>query len=234
MSNVEQWEHNEQRAMETEITTLREQVEKLTEESVVLRASSRSKLETIANLEWQVGKLTEDCVVLRASNRTKLDTIAYLETMEDENQQKLAALTKERDAEISRNKPLRALISSLEETKSILLKKSAENKEAVTQLDSERQANAALTEELAALAEQNEKFRKLLPYCNTGRYGYSIQQMYFEVAQLPDLASPVLNRIRAETLNQAAKWFNDNVDNRTDTWQAQELRRMAAELEKTK
>ena len=30
MSNVEQWEHNEQRAMETEITTLREQVEKLT------------------------------------------------------------------------------------------------------------------------------------------------------------------------------------------------------------
>ena len=49
----------------------------------------------------------------------------------------------------------------------------------------------------------------------------------------PDLASPVLNRIRAEALNKAAKWFNDNVDNRTDTWQAQELRRMGAELEKT-
>ena len=51
---------------------------------------------------------------------------------------------------------------------------------------------------------------------------------------LPDLASPVLNRIRAEALNKAAKWFNDNVDNRTDTWQAQELRRMADELEQSK
>ena len=98
-------------------------------------------------------------------------------------------------------------------------------------LEHEREHTGCLREQVAALAEQNEKFRKLLPCCNTGRYGYSIQQMYFEVAQLPDLASPVLNRIRAETLNQAAKWFNDNVDNRTDTWQAQELRRMAAELE---
>ena len=69
MSNVEQWEHNEQRAMETEITTLREQVE----------------------------KLTEECVVLRASNRTKLDTIAYLETREDENKQKLAALAEQNE-----------------------------------------------------------------------------------------------------------------------------------------
>ena len=71
MSDVEQWEHDEQRAMENEVSSLREQVE----------------------------KLTEECVVLRASSRTKLDTIAYLETREDENQQKLAALTKERDAE---------------------------------------------------------------------------------------------------------------------------------------
>ncbi len=73
--------------------TLREQVEKLTEESVVLRASSRSKLETISSLELQVEKLTMErddlrsrrCEVcgylehdLRASNRTKLDIIAYL------------------------------------------------------------------------------------------------------------------------------------------------------------
>ena len=40
--------------------TLREQVEKLTEESVVLRASSRSKLETISSLELQVEKLTKE------------------------------------------------------------------------------------------------------------------------------------------------------------------------------
>ena len=64
---------------------------------------------------------------------------------------------------------------------------------------------ATLTKQLAALAEQNAKMRKLLPYCNTGRYGYSIQQMYFEVAQLPDLASPVLNRIRAEGMRMAAE-----------------------------
>ena len=99
MSDVEQWEHDEQWAMENEIISLREQVE----------------------------KLTEECVVLRASSRTKLDTIAYLETREDENQQKLAALTKERDAEIARNRPLQSLIKSTEETKSFLLKKSEEN-----------------------------------------------------------------------------------------------------------
>ena len=105
---------------------LREQVERLTEESVVLRASSRSKLETISSLELQVEKLT-----------------------------------KERDAEIARNRPLQSLIKLTEETKSFLLKKSEENKEAVKQLDSERQANALLTEELAALAEQNEKLKEV-------------------------------------------------------------------------
>ena len=63
-------------------------------------------------------------------------------------------------------------------------------------LEHEREHTGCLREQLAALAEQNEKFRKLLPYCNTGHYGYSIQQMYFEAAQLPDLASPVLNRIK--------------------------------------
>ena len=37
MSNVEQWEHDEQRAMENEITALREQVERLTKENGRLR-----------------------------------------------------------------------------------------------------------------------------------------------------------------------------------------------------
>ena len=146
-------------------------------------------------------------------------------------------LTKERDTEIARNRPLQSLIKSTEETKSFLLKKSEENKEAVKQLDSERQANALLTEELAALAEQNEKLRKVLLRLaclgNGDQYGNSIGNCIAQEAlSLPDLASPVLNRIRAEALNKAAKWFNDNVDNRTDTWQAQELRRMADELEK--
>lgn len=92
--------------------------------------------------------------------------------------------------------------------------------------------------ELAALAEQNEKLRKVLLRLaclgNGDQYGNSIGNCIAQEAlSLPDLASPVLNRIRAEALNKAAKWFNDNVDNRTDTWQAQELRRMADELEKT-
>ena len=38
MSNVEQWEHDEQRAMENEITSLREQVERLTKERDALRS----------------------------------------------------------------------------------------------------------------------------------------------------------------------------------------------------
>ena len=55
-------------SLEQEVSTLREQVEKLTEECVVLRASSRSKLETIANLEWQVEKLTKQLAALAEQN----------------------------------------------------------------------------------------------------------------------------------------------------------------------
>ena len=84
-----------------------------------------------------------------------------------------------------------------------------------------------LREQLAALAEQNEKFRKLLPYCNTGHYGYSIQQMYFEAAQLPDLASPVLNRIRAEGMRMAAEILIDPMDRAA----AQKICAQADELE---
>ena len=194
------------------------------------------------------------------------DMVDSLEREVSSLREQVEKLTMERDTEIARNRPLQSLIKSTEETKSFLLKKSEENKEAVKQLDSERQANALLTEELAALAEQNEKQRKALLSAND--FIFTLQHDLYserctdwypegahnaatamsesmrlignrcadftdvvEAISLPDLASPVLNRIRAETLNQAAKWFNDNVDNRTDTWQAQELRRMAAELE---
>lgn len=105
-------------------------------------------------------------------------------------------------------------------------------------LDHEREHTGCLREQLAALAEQNEKLRKVLLRLaclgNGDQYGNSIGNCIAQEAlSLPDLASPVLNRIRAEGMEMAAKWFNDHVDNRTDTWQAQELRRMAAELEKT-
>ena len=50
MSNVEQWEHNEQRAMETEITTLREQVEKLTKERDFWRDGCQK--EKLSAIDW--------------------------------------------------------------------------------------------------------------------------------------------------------------------------------------
>lgn len=103
---------------------------------------------------------------------------------------------------------------------------------------------STLNTQLAALAEQNAKMRKALTkwrYLDSsynwrcGHCGNEVEDGHKEgcALSLPNLATPVLNRIRAEGMEMAAKWFNDHVDNRTDTWQAQELRRMAAELEKT-
>ena len=115
MSDVEQWEHDEQRAMENEIISLREQVE----------------------------KLTEECVVLRASNRTKLDTIAYLEP------------------------------------------------------------------QLAALAERNELLTRALNYCVSQIVEFEDVTGVAEALRLPDLASPVLNKYRAEGMEEAAKIANE-------------------------
>ncbi len=134
-------------------------------------------------------------------------------------------LTKERDAEIARNRPLQSLIKSTEKTKSFLLKKSEENKEAVKQLDSERQANALLTEELAALAEQNEKMKDALKTvvddaeeCTDhddwtamllSLEAYHIASTCLEeIDELPDLASPVLNRIRADGMRRASTFIS--------------------------
>ena len=62
-----------------------------------------------------------------------------------------------------------------------------------------------VTEKLAALAEQNERMRKVLLRLaclgNGDQYGNSIGNCIAQEAlSLPDLASPVLNRIKAETL----------------------------------
>lgn len=64
-------------------------------------------------------------------------------------------------------------------------------------------AEDACKEQLAALAEQNEKLRKVLLRLaclgNGDQYGNSIgNYIAQEALSLPDLASPVLNRIRAE------------------------------------
>lgn len=146
MSDVEQWEHDEQRAMENEIISLREQVEKLTKE-----------LDNVKQVEFprRVQKVTD------------------------------------------------------------ALKKKHEK-------------------ELAALAEQNEKMRKVLLRLaclgNGDQYGNSIGNCIAQEAlSLPDLASPVLNRIRAEGMRMAAEILIDPMDRAA----AQKICAQADELEKT-
>ena len=166
------------------------------------------------------------------------DMVDCLEREVSSLREQVEKLTKERDAEIARNRPLQSLIKSTEETKSFLLKKSEENKEAVKQLDSERQANALLTEELAALAEQNEKQKDALLYVMRATClsaddnpDSPIGMLYKRASnayELPDLASPVLNRIRAEGMRMAAEILIDPMDRAA----AQKIYAQADELEK--
>ena len=94
-------------SLEREVSSLREQVEKLTEESVVLRASSRSKLETISSLELQVEKLTKERDDLRSR---RCEVCGYLEHEREHTgclREQLAALAeqnaKQRKALLSAN-----------------------------------------------------------------------------------------------------------------------------------
>ena len=174
---------------------LRDQVEKLAEECVVLRASSRSKLETISSLELQVEKLTEerDDLLIACDLHNKNGDMA---------EQQLAA----KDAD---NKWLRSAVT-------------------------------LQAEQLAALAEQNEKLRKVLLRLaclgNGDQYGNSIGNCIAQEAlSLPDLASPVLNRIRAEAMRMAAQFIEDKYDFLgEEITVADEIRAKADELEKGK
>jgi len=89
--------------------------------------------------------------------------------------------------------------------------------------------------ELAALAEQNAKMRKVLLRLaclgNGDQYGNSIGNCIAQEAlslSLPDLASPVLNRIRAEGMRMAAEILIDPMDRAA----AQKICAQADELEK--
>ena len=94
---------------------------------------------------------------------------------------------------------------------------------------------ANVEEKLAAHAEQNEKMRKVLLRLaclgNGDQYGNSIGNCIAQEAlSLPDLASPVLNRIRAEGMRMAA----DICSEKHSLSGAEEaIRARAAELEKT-
>ena len=151
MSDVEQWEHDEQRAMENEIISLREQVEKLTKERDDLRSR-------------------------------RCEVCGYLEH--------------------------------------------------------EREHTGCLREQLAALAEQNEKMRKVLLRLaclgNGDQYGNSIGNCIAQEAlSLPDLATPVLNRIKAEAYREAAMHCSKH-GSRTADEVSEDLFANADELEQSK
>ena len=86
MSNVEQWEHDEQRAMENEIISLREQVERLTKENGRLRnaliglvgSDSREELQSM-ELAMRIFPAS-DADVVASVNAIR----ALLETMQED------------------------------------------------------------------------------------------------------------------------------------------------------
>ena len=90
---------------------------------------------------------------------------------------------------------------------------------------------ATLTKQLAALAEQNEKMRealqKLACLGNGEQYGNSIGNCIAQEAiSLPDLTSPVLNRIRAEE-NEAIIAAANALENIASTSSSTRIRRVA-------
>ena len=92
--------------------------------------------------------------------------------------------------------------------------------------------------ELAALAEQNAKLRKVLLRLaclgNGDQYGNSIGNCIAQEAlSLPDLASPVLNRIKAEAYREAAMHCSKH-GSRTADEVSEDLFANADELEQSK
>ena len=144
MSDVEQWEHDEQRAMGTEIISLREQVEKLTKELSVLKT-------TPPHLRQDLHCVASD----------------------------LSAQVRERDEQLT------AALAACEK----------------------------MQEQLAALAEQNEKQRAFLEFAwkdiPMNEYAFKILE---HVMNLPNLADPALNRIRAVGMRMAAQFIEDKYD----------------------
>ena len=61
MSDEEQWEHDEQRAMETEITALREQVEKLTKSYDQCGRTVQEYGRTITQTELRLHEVATHC-----------------------------------------------------------------------------------------------------------------------------------------------------------------------------
>lgn len=63
-----------------------------------------------------------------------------------------------------------------------------ENIALVPAIDVEKRI-ADLERTVAALAEQNEKMRKVLPHCSVGASGYAVEQLFIECLSLPDITT---------------------------------------------
>ena len=95
--------------------------------------------------------------------------------------------------------------------------------------------------QLAALAEQNEKLRKALIAVSIAWSSNEIYEPHFfsEALSLPNLASPVLNRIKAEAYREAAEIVGPEDSYQDDWFKAKadscaKLRAKADELEQSK
>ena len=87
---------------------------------------------------------------------------------------------------------------------------------------------AFLREQLAVLAEQNEKMREALRLARFDSLNMTLAgwEKLKEAAVLPDLASPVLNRIRAEG-NEAIIAAANALENIASTSSSTRIRRVA-------
>ena len=105
-------------------------------------------------------------------------------------------------------------------------------------LEHEREHTGCLREQLAALAEQNEKMRKVLLRLaclgNGDQYGNSIGNCIAQEAlSLPNLATPLLNRLKAEAYREAAMHCSKH-GSRTADEVSEDLFAKADELEQSK
>ena len=159
-----------------------------------------------------------------------------------ELREQVATLTKERDS-------LTSTLEHMEHTRDV-------------EQNRHRETSAAMREQLAALAEQNEKRVELIrrlyvelfhcdqqmtntldeegePLWQTGSTVRGVLRDAKEVLSLPDLASPVLNRIRAEGMREGAIVCDEAVAKWEGPWKnaantlGGAIRARADELEKT-
>ena len=180
MSDVEQWEHDAQRAMENEIERLREQNKQLKAE---LKSIDGALNDPRANLTLTTSEIIWE---LKAQ---------------------VEKLTKERDELVN------AIDNEMVVTHMGVFNAGDDPKVALNKIYCYAQdlgeffAEDACKEQLAALAEQNEKLREALVDCEQALdecRDYPITyDSVIEALSLPNLASPVLNRIRADGMKEA-------------------------------